>query len=187
MLDRLIGITLTRIQLLAAGMSVFGVALLSFDGSAVSFAIGDFWLLVQAIAFGVGFWRTEHALQRFPDEANRITAARLLSCFLLSLVYTIITCVVEGSTPTLQQWWQWFSSAEIMIALVWTGIITTALTTYLETVAMKTVSAAESTLLLSSDPFWASLFAWILCGETLGALGSIGGVFIVGACVVSMW
>ena len=72
-----------------------------------------------------------------------------------------------------------------MIGLVWTGIITTALTAYLE-MAMKTVSAAETTLLLSSDPFWASSFAWIIRGETLRALGSIGGVFIVGACLVSM-
>jgi len=186
-LDKLIGVSLERIQFIAAGMAVFGVGLLELEGGSLTFSAGDLWSLLQPVAFGIGFWRTEQVLEHYPDEANRITAAQLLACFLFSLIYAVVTFTVEDSFPTSEEFIEWLSSAQIVVALLWTGIVTTALTVYLETVAMRTISAAETTLLISSEPFWASLFAWILVGETLGALGLLGGVFIIGACILGMW
>lgn len=39
---------------------------------------------------------------------------------------------------------------------------------------------------VESEPLWASVFAWALVGEVLGFLGFVGGLFIVGACMLDM-
>jgi drug/metabolite transporter (DMT)-like permease len=167
-------------------MSLVGIIFLSLGEGSLQFSAGDAWSLIQPIAFGVGYWRTEHILERLPSEASRFAAAELLTCFILSLFYAIISCLMDGTVPTTMQLFDWFSNFEIVVALVWTGVITTALSAHLETEAMKTISAAETTMLISSEPIWASLFAWILVGEKLTPYGMVGGVFIFGACLVSM-
>lgn len=168
---------------IAAGMAVVGVTLLELDeGEGISFSVGDVLSLIQPIAFGIGFWRTEHVLAQYPNEANRITAAQLIACFILSSLYTLFT----EDVPSSEQFVEWFTSIDIVIALVWTGIMTTALTVYLETIAMRTISASETAVVMSSEPLWASVFTWLLVGEVLGFLGFIGGLFIVGACMLDM-
>lgn len=186
-LDILVGISFEWIQLGAAGLAVFGVGLLEIDGGSLLFSAGDLWSLFQPVAFGIGFWRTEQVLEHYPDEANRITAAQLFACFLFSAIYAIIILSVEGTFPACEEFIEWFSNARIVIALIWTGVITTALPVYLETIAMRTISASETTLLISSEPFWASIFTWLLVGERLGGVGILGGLFIVGACILGLW
>lgn len=164
-------------------MAIVGVTLLELDeGEGISFSVGDVLSLIQPIAFGVGFWRTERVLAQYPNEANRITAAQLMACFGLSSLYT---CFIED-LPSSEQFVEWFTSVDIVVALVWTGIMTTALTVYFETIAMRTISASETALVMSSEPLWAAVFAWALVGEILGFLGFVGGLFIVGACMLDM-
>ena len=185
-LDRLTGVALTREQVWGACLSVFGVALLSSGDGSVALSIGDLWSLIQPIAFGIGYWRTEHALRRFPMEANRIAAAEIFACFLLSLAYAVVSCSIEASIPTTMQFLEWLLNPNIVIALLWTGVITSAFAVYLETEAMKIIAASETTLLSSIEPLWASLFAWVLVGEKINSAGMIGGVLVVSACAVSM-
>lgn len=74
-------------------------------------------------------------------------------------------------------------SLAVPISLLWTGLMTTALTVFGETLAMKKVSAAESTIILSTEPIWGTAFAAILLGETVGWNTGLGAVLIVSACV----
>jgi hypothetical protein len=126
-------------------------------------------------------------LERFLDEAKRITAGQLVSCFLISLVYTTITCALEGSAPTSEQWLDWFWSTEIMFALVWTGIITTALAAYLENMAMEADLAASTglgirnsscsvSLEITSFPF-AALVVTMLTSNMMGFLLQCIGIY----------
>lgn len=167
-------------------MSVFGVGLLSSTEGTISLETGDVWSLIQPVAFGIGYWRTEHVIGRFPTEVNRIATAELLSCFILALVYAVLSCTSSGDIPTTMQLLEWFSNPQIVVALLWSGIITTAFSAYLEAAAMKTISASETTLLISSEPFWACLFAFFLVGEQLDPIGMVGAVFIFGACIITL-
>jgi drug/metabolite transporter (DMT)-like permease len=186
-LDRIIGIPLASVQLIAATMSVSGVGLLSLESGSITITAGDLWSLIQPVAYGISFWRTEHALRRYPDEANRLIASQLMACFIISLVTTTVSHETgKDDAWDMRQLAEWLSNPEIVIALLWTGILSTAVTSYLETNAMKHLTATESTLLVSSEPLWASLFAWILVGEKLGVTGVIGGVIIVLSCILSM-
>ena len=79
----------------------------------------------------------------------------------------------------------WITDPMILFALFWTGVITTALTIYMETVALKTLSAAETTLIFSTEPLWGTAFASVVMGETLGVNAAAGAFCILTACLYS--
>lgn len=66
-----------------------------------------------------------------------------------------------------------------------TGIVTTALTSFGENVAMKKLSAAESTVIYSTEPLWGTAFAAVALGEQVGWNTGVGAFLILSACVWS--
>jgi len=72
-----------------------------------------------------------------------------------------------------------------MSALLWTGVVTTSITCYMETTAMKTLSAAETTLIYQTEPLWGALVAACIFGERFGLSAVIGGGLIIGGCSMS--
>jgi hypothetical protein len=79
----------------------------------------------------------------------------------------------------------WLSDPMILGAIVWTGAITTALTVYMETLALKTLTAADTTLIFSTEPLWGAAFASVVMGEQFGAPAVAGGALIMAGCLVS--
>ena len=55
----------------------------------------------------------------------------------------------------------------------------------METIALKTLTAAETTLLFSSEPLWGAAFAAFFVGERFGLNAAFGAALIVGGCVYS--
>lgn len=172
-------------QSIGAAIALAGVAILELGGmDTANFALtnGDIASLVQPVCFGVGFWRMEAAMRQFPQHANRSTAAQLLAVFVVSLSYAAFT------DPSSFDWGcvsNWLSSPGILFSLFWTGCISTALTVYMETLALKSLSAAETTLIFSTEPLWGTAFASVVVGETLGWQSGAGALLILGACVYS--
>lgn len=184
-------------------LAVFGVGLLElgdslFPAAATSLtemtttapllAIKDSdWIsFIQPLAFGIGFWRMEHAMRKYPTEATRLTAGQLLGVAAVSLAcYCASNDIFAASS--LQQIMTWITDPSIATALVWTGLITTALTIYMETMALKTLSAAETTLIFSTEPLWGSAFAAFVVGEQFGIGAFLGGAFIIMGCILSNW
>ena len=82
-------------------------------------------------------------------------------------------------------WMEWMTSPSILFSLFWTGCITTALTIYMETLALETLSATETTLIFSTEPLWGTAFAAAVMGEQLGMNAAVGAFFILTACVYS--
>jgi drug/metabolite transporter (DMT)-like permease len=184
LLDRMAGKKLLPRQWTGAILAVLGVAFLELsDVSSNSMTTGDMLSLVQPFAFGMGFWRMETAIQRFPEEAARLTASQLFAVFLSSLAYGLWAF----DLPTVQSfpWAEWSTNYSLLFSLFWTGIITTALTIYMETLAMKTLSAAETTLIFSTEPLWGTAFAALVFGEELGTNVAVGAAFILTACIYS--
>ena len=154
-------------------------------GDSLSFSIGDMYSFIQPIAFGIGYWRIEHAMKRFPNEALRITASQLFAIFLASSTYYIVGKVGQQH-PFGQLMLIWLSEPSILFPLIWIGIITTSLTFFLETVAMGSISASETALLFSTTPIWSSVFAAIF-GEKLTLPLLFGGFFILAGISVCTW
>lgn len=172
-------------QVTGVVLAVLGVAFLELDGASFDFSVGEMVSAIQPFAFGMGFWRMEAAMRKYPNQANRSTAAQLLAVFLGSVVYCAIA---EPHTDWMQIpaiIAQQEHSATIVASLLWTGVVTTALSIYMETVALKTLSAAETTLIMSSEPVWGSVFAAVLLGEQFGVDAYLGGVLILLGCLIS--
>ena len=137
-----------------------GVALLESSGSVGGFptageglTAGDLATLFQPVAFGVGFWRMEGAMRRHPDSALKLTATQLLAVFLVSAAYASLG-LGGVAPPSASDIIAWASDPTILSALAWTGVVTTAFTVWLETLALGRLSAAEATVLFSTEPVW---------------------------------
>jgi drug/metabolite transporter (DMT)-like permease len=182
LIDRAMGKKLTAKQIVGAAMAVLGVAFLELGGGPIeSLSSGDIASLLQPFAFGMGFWKMEQLMRAHPGEASRSTAAQLLAIFCASAAY----CVGGHTVPDMDQVVKWVSDPMILAALVWTGAVTTALTVYMETLALKTLSAADTTLIFSTEPLWGAAFAAVVMGEQFGNAAIAGGALIVTGCLVS--
>jgi drug/metabolite transporter (DMT)-like permease len=168
-------------QVTGAAMAVAGVGFLEFGGGAsLALSSGDLASLLQPLAFGVAFWRMETVMRKYPEEALRSTGGQLLAVFITSSIYCLSTCTID-----LQQIQGWLMQPMILGALFFTGLITTALTIYMEAVALKTLTAAETTLILSTEPLWGAAFASFLIGEQFGMDAAMGAALIVAGCIFS--
>lgn len=186
LLDYATGKHLKTREMLGAAMALVGVAFLVLGGDnsadLLHLTKGDWASLIQPLAFGMGFRRMEAAMHKYSDQANRSTAAQLLMVFSGSAIYMALTEAVASDLSGLTRW---LADPWILGALVWTGVITTALTVYMETVALKTLTAAETTLIFSTEPLWGSAFAAVVMGETFGVDAVVGGMLILAGCVYS--
>jgi len=182
-------------QWIGAILAVAGVGVLELSGgdgvatatttagSFLSLSRGDLLSLVQPFAFGIGFWKIENALQRYPTEARRLTAAQLLAVFMASLCYGL--SATDSATLASIDWSAIVTSPMVLFSLFWTGVITTALTIYMENKAMETLSATEATVIFATEPLWGTAFAATVMGEQLGLNSVIGAAFIMTACFYS--
>jgi drug/metabolite transporter (DMT)-like permease len=194
LLDYIFGRPLLRRQVVGAVLAAFGVWALEIGQDITSFTSDDASTLVQPIMFGLGFWRMEAAMEKFPTEAGRLAAGQLLMVFLVSLSYLVCWSPAAGDLlfqdacavlPTSNDIVAWLSDPNILGMLIWTGLVTTAFTIYLETLALKTLSAAETTLIFSTEPLFGAAFAAVVANECLSEGGWIGSTLIIGGCVVA--
>lgn len=155
LLDAMAGKVMKSKQITGVVLALAGVAMLELGGSMqdVNFAPGDWCSLLQPLAFGMGFWRMEAAMHKYPNQALRSTAAQLFAVFVASFAYCM--CAEQGAFAHTQEW---LTDPTIFLGLFWTGVITTALTIYMETIALETLSAAETTLIFSTEPLFGTAF-----------------------------
>jgi drug/metabolite transporter (DMT)-like permease len=189
-LDFLVGKRLLPKQIIGALLAVAGVGFLELSGASgnalESLNYGDLASLVQPLAFGMGFWRMENAMSLYPQHAARSTAAQMMAVFCAYAAYCAIACGVTHTVVLdFSQILAWVTTPSVLFSLFWTGVVTTAFTVYMETVALKTLSAAETTLIFSTEPIWGTVFASYIMGETLGLDAAMGAVLILSGCLFS--
>ena len=129
-------------------------------------------------------------MRKFPTEAMKLTASQLSVIALTSLAFFIATSGGISGLPDLSQVVEWLTNPVILGVVCWTGLVTTALTVYMETIALKTLSAAETTMLLSAEPIFGGACAAVVLGEQFGIGGFIGAAMVLGGCIAqssSLW
>ena len=80
-------------------------------------------------------------------------------------------------------WGHW--TPGIAASVLYLGLIATLLTTWLQTIGQQSVPGTHASLLYTTEPVFASLFAFLLFGETLGAAGAAGAGLILLAAIYS--
>merc|ERR1719261_1376268 len=94
-----------------------------------------------------------------------------------------------GSDGWMAPWdlsWGHLLSPQIAAAVAFSGVIATSLTIWLQSIVFSRLPAMEASIILTSEPLWATLFAVLLVGERVGMLEGIGGALIIAACVVNV-
>jgi drug/metabolite transporter (DMT)-like permease len=179
------GKILKQQELAAVVLACFGVGLLELGPSGgLHITSGDLLAFSQTIFFGIGYWRLESVSHAYPHHAARLTVGLLLAVAVGSALYALVEFGLGHIAPSVDQFIGWLGDPFILCALVWTGLVSTALALYLETVSLKVVSASELTLLMTTISLWGAAFAYVTIGEVLTPTGLLGGFLILGGCVV---
>jgi drug/metabolite transporter (DMT)-like permease len=179
------GKILKQRELAAVVLACFGVGLLELGPSGgLHITSGDLLAFSQTIFFGIGYWRLESASHAHPHHAARLTVGLLLAVAVGAAVYALAEFGLGHIVASVDQFIGWLGDPFIVFALVWTGLVSTALALYLETVSLKVVSASELTLLMTTISLWGAAFAYVTIGEVLTPTGMLGGLLILGGCVV---
>jgi len=191
-IDFLAGKKILAREVVGALLAVVGVAFLEMDGLKEDLAAGrsllspgTLYSLLQPLAFGFGFWRMEHWARKYPEGGMQLTASMMLSVASLMVVNSLISLGGVGGLPEFDQFAAWLSNPTILGATLWTGIVTTVIPTFLETKALKFLSASETTMLYSTEPIFGSLFAVYVLSESMGVGGGIGAAMVLSGCLYS--
>jgi len=182
---------------LAATLCIIGVGILELYDPTGATALndifsqigsGDFLAFLQAVGFGTSFFLTERMMTEVPGQALPITAVQVSMSALLCMIW----CISDGwiGTPGSETFglpMMFFDSSLQMatVAVLWTGLMTTALNRFVETTALGKMKSAEASVILATEPLWAAVFAAFWLKSEFGANDYIGGALIVGACLAT--
>jgi len=178
---------------LAATLCLLGVGILELYDPSGNFAVeqvgfGDFLAILQAIGFGTSFFFTERMMRGRPDQALPITAVQVS----VTAFFSMIWCFLDGwigtegsSSYALPNLFFDQSLQPVAWAVIWTGLITTALNRFVETSSLGKVKPVEASVILATEPLWAALFAAIILSDDFGINDYVGGALIVLACIAN--
>lgn len=166
---------------LCVALALGGVSLLEAGGSA-PFGVGDAWALTSALLFGVHILRTEHYAHMFAKDPLPVIGLQMATVAAACTAWAAAQGVLPSDGEHLVD-----MMSGCMPEILYTGLISTALTLWLEIKAMKEVDATTAALTYAAEPMWGAAFAWVLLGERWGAAGWAGAALIItSSCLSSL-
>lgn len=179
-------------KLLPALLAIAGVGLLELGGE-YTVNKGDLIALIQPLAFGYAYWKTEDLVKdcETRDQSLAFTGGMLLSVVISSFIWCALDiglpAILHGDvSQTVSRIAAPLTSIKVLGSLLWTGVFTTAFTSFGEIVALKKLTAAEITVIFSTEPLWASLVASVFVHETFGLNSLAGAILVLLACLWSV-
>lgn len=137
---------------LAVLLAVSGVGFLELRGTVVP-SVNDLWLLLQPLGFGTGYLVLERNMREYPGSARAITSLKLIT---LS-IFTIIWALANGHSP--QDVLPIFQNKVATLSILYTSLVTTAFAIYLQSIVFKKVTSTDASIILTTEPIWATLFS----------------------------
>lgn len=177
--------------LLPAALAVTGVGIVELSGGAGTANIGDLLSFAQPIGFGMGYLQLEGLMARRPDLAVPVSAIKLGMVALASLLYFEVGPWLQpqhvnmDSILRVPDFEPILHSPIALAGVAYTGLVTTALALWVESIAFARVSATTASLILTTEPIFAAGLGALLLGETFGGSDYLGATCIVGACVLA--
>lgn len=157
----------------AAVVSAVGLYMLTGAGGDFDLA-GDGLVFLCACAFAGHILATSRAVRRY--DVGALLAVQLGLCGIFCLGVAAAGGDVE--VP---------SDRTVWTALVVTSVFASALAFFIQTYAQRHAPPARTALILGSEPAFAGLFAYLIQGETLTALGWLGaGLILVAIFTVEL-
>lgn len=158
-----------RLAWIAASVSTVGLFLLSGVGGWL-YPEGDLLVLLCAGAFAMHILVTARSVRH--HDAGALCAVQLGVCGGATLLAAIAAGDLRLPPSTLA--WE---------AVAVTALLASALGFLVQSFAQRWTTPARTALLLASEPGFAGLFAYLIKGERLSALGWMGAGLIMGSIV----
>jgi len=177
-----------------AALAVVGVSIVELWGAGGAPTVGDLVSFTQPIGFGMGYLKLEELMSRRPDTALPVSAIKLTIVALASLFYFEVGPLLDFSSAAagasewalrLPDFSSILASHTALAGVFYTGLVTTALALWVESIAFARVPATDASIILTTEPLFAALFGAISLGETFGASDYAGASLIIGACVLA--
>lgn len=157
----------------AAIVSAIGLYLLSGAGGDFEWG-GDGLVFLCACSFAAHILATSRAVKRY--DVGALLAVQLGLCGLFCLAVAAVSGDVEAPPD-----------GSVWLAIVVTSVFASALAFFIQTYAQRHAPPARTALILGSEPAFAGLFAYVIKGETLTALGWLGaGLILVAIFTVEL-
>ena len=176
-------------KLVPAMIAVMGVAIIELKGAGGSPTWGDFISFSQPIGFGMGYLQLEELMHKQPSAALPVSAMKLSVVALAAFTFFEASHIMgEGASQglILPDFTPIFQSNSAMLAILYTGLVTTSIALWVESIAFQRVPATDASVILTTEPLFAAAVSAILVGEQFGLSDAVGAVFIVGACVYAI-
>jgi hypothetical protein len=123
------GKILKQRELVSVLLACFGVGLLELGPSGgLHVTSGDLLAFAQTIFFGIGYWRLESESHAHSNQAARLTVGQLTAVACGAVVYALTEIGLgHVDIASMDQLVDWLGDPFILGALVWTGLVSTAL------------------------------------------------------------
>ena len=178
---------------LAVLLSVSGVGFLELGGaadaaasaaaSAPAFCLGDLVAFGQPLSFGLSYVVLEQAMAEHPEDELPLAA---LQCMVIAVAAVGAASLSGHQAPLELPWGDLLPGAApngpawaVPAAVLYTGLVSTALTIWLQAKVFKRVPSTDASIILASEPLWATAVALVLLGGTVENNELVGGFLIV--------
>ena len=160
---------------IGATLAFAGIGVMSWDAGALSFNMGDLWVLGCAITYAIYVLLLERYAIR--HDALPLTAVQLVTVGLLGLIWV---------APSLTRGFPFEKlHPSLLLIIAYLGVIAVSLTTWLQTIVQRVMPAFQTAVIYSLEPVFAALFSWWWVGEGLKPQGWLGAALILLAMIVS--
>lgn len=141
------------------------------EGFGAGLGTGDLWVLTCATSYAVYLLVLQRVL-RTERNAIALAFAQIAAIALIADVFLAASGTVR--IPL---------SAWVLAALIFCATLATVATFWLQARFQGHTTAQRAALVFALEPVFATAFAWMLLGETIGWIGALGGVLVLGAVV----
>lgn len=112
------------------------------------------------------------------EDAAASTGLQIFSIALLSTCYALVEGKgIDDLVAPFQQ------SNVASIDLLYTGLITTALAIYAQTIVSTKVKSTDIAIILAGEPIFATAYAALILGEHVSAQDMLGGLLVIVSCL----
>ena len=171
-------------------LALCGAAILEWGSGMESAGLSDLALLITPVSFAMCFWRSASLGAKYPDEIASITGIMLSTVAVLGIVWSSVSlnfcCSAAGGSDFPAECSKLFSALsgwKVIAGLLYSGIFTTAFTSYVEQQVIRVLTPAETTLIYTLEPLFATAFAAFVLSEHVSQGTYFGAAFIISACL----
>ena len=156
---------------IATSVAVIGLALLIMGNGFVEPNIGDLFMFIAMILRTFHFVILGRLTQGKTFSPVNLTTVMVSTSGLIMLIINPVAAIDTASTYSAGNW-----ASMLFLSLLCTSFAFIGMNW-----AVKHTSASRASLLLGTEPVWATIIAITIGGELIGAIGALGAVLVIGS------